>query len=138
MTRERIARKFYQFFNERQFDEAERLVDPYATFHYVPTRQRLIGRAGYRALAAAWIHAFKDAQLDIASILSEGDALVVSFVGRGTFTGELVLGERLVIAPTHHSAELPFSDRLIIENGLILESELDFDIEEMKHRLRVE
>jgi hypothetical protein len=46
-----------------------------------------------------------------------------------------VLGERVVIAPTGRRAELPFQDRLVIKEGLILESELNFDLEEMKKRL---
>jgi predicted ester cyclase len=132
---ERIGRRFYELFNDRHFDQAEQLVDPYATFHYVPTRQRLIGRAGYRALAAAWVHAFPDAHLDIVSVVADGDAIAITFTGRGTLTGELVLGERVVIAPTGRRAELPFQDRLVIKEGLILESELNFDLEEMKKRL---
>ena len=135
MTRERIARQFYELFNERRFDEAELLVDPYAIFHYLPTRQRLIGRAGYRALAGAWITAFADARLEILSIVAADDALSIRFVGHGTLTGELVLGDRLVIAPTGRSAQLPFDDRMVITDGLIVESQLDFNVEEMKRQL---
>jgi hypothetical protein len=131
-----IARRYYAFFNERRLDEAERLVDPYAVFHYVPTKQRLIGRAGYRALAAAWLAAFRDARLEIQSLKTEGAGIVhVEFLGHGTHTGELVLGEHLVIPPTERTTELPFRDRLTITDGLIVESELDFDVLELKKRL---
>ena len=62
MSPEQVARVYYQFFNERRLDEAAQLVDPQASFHYLPTRQHLMGRAGYRALVDAWLNAFEDAR----------------------------------------------------------------------------
>jgi len=135
MSAEDIARHYYQFFNERRLDEAGALVDPQAVFHYLPTRQRLVGRAGYRALAAAWLNAFEDATLDVTSLKAEGPFVHVDFVGRGTHTGDLVLGESLTIPATGRSTDLRFHDRLEIRGSLIAGSELDFDVSEMKKRL---
>lgn len=135
MTPEQIARLFYQYFNERRLGEAAQLVDPRALFHYLPTRQRLVGRAGYRALVAAWLHAFEDARLDIQSVVANGAIVQVEFIGRGTHTGDLVLGDAVSIPATGRAADLPFRDRLDIRDGLIVGSELDFDLEEMKRRL---
>lgn len=130
------AHRYYALFNERKLDEAEKLVDPYAVFHYVPTKQRLIGRAGYRALAAAWLVAFANARLEIQSMKRHSDGpLEVEFLGHGTHTGELVLGEHVVIPPTQRTVELPFRDRLTITDGLIVESQLNFDIIELQKRL---
>jgi hypothetical protein len=136
MSSEQIARRYYQLFNERRLDEAEQLIDTQGVFHYIPTRQRLVGRAGYRALAASWIHAFADAQLDVEYVhVLDGTVVRVEFVGRGTHTGDLVLGDTLVIPATGRAAMLPFHDRLDIRGGLVVTSELDFDIDEMKRRL---
>lgn len=135
MSSEQIARRYYQLFNERRLDQAEQLVDPQAIFHYLPTRQRLVGRAGYRALAGAWLHAFEDARLEVRSIETGDGGVDVEFVGRGTHTGELVLGDALSIPATGRAAELPFHDRLAIRDGLIVSAELDFDIEELKRLL---
>lgn len=136
MTPAQIARRYYACFNERHLDAAERFVDPYAVFHYLPTKQRLIGRAGYRALAAAWLTAFQNAELDIQSLKTNADRrLQVEFVGRGTHTGDLVLGEEVVIPATQRTVELPFRDTLTIADGLIVESQLDFDVFELKKRL---
>lgn len=133
---EKVARQYYQLFNARKLDEAAELVDRQATFHYIPTRQRLIGRAGYRALVAAWLNAFEDAQLDITSVTVLNDHTVqVEFIGRGTHTGDLVLGEAMTIPATGKSAQLPFTDLLEIRNGVIVSAELDFNVEEMKRRL---
>jgi predicted ester cyclase len=135
MTPVQIARLFYQYFNERRLDEAAELVDPQVSFHYVPTRQRLVGRAGYRALVAAWLQAFEDAQLEIQSVAADGGIVRVDFIGRGTHTGDLVLGDAMSVPATGRNANLPFRDRLDIRDGLIISSELDFDLEEMKRRL---
>jgi hypothetical protein len=135
MTPERIARLFYEYFNERRLDDAAQLVDPRASFHYVPTRQRLVGRAGYKALVAAWLQAFEDARLEIQTVVPNGSIVQVEFIGRGTHTGDLVLGDAVSIPATGRTADLPFRDRLDIRDGLVVSSELDFDLAEMKRRL---
>jgi hypothetical protein len=133
---EHVARLFYQLFNERRLDEAAHLVDPQAEFHYVPTRQRLLGRAGYRALAAAWLTAFPDARLEIVAVRPHDEhTITVDFIGHGTHTGDLVLGEAVTIPATHRAAMLPFRDRLVVRHELIVQSELDFDLDELKKRL---
>jgi hypothetical protein len=136
VTTEEIARRYYTAFNQRRFDDAEQLVDPEAMFHYLPTKQRLIGRAGYRALAAAWLHAFEDAQLEIQRLaVTDERTLDVHFLGHGTHTGDLVLGDTVVIPPTNRAVQLPFHDRLTIVGGLLLSSQLDFDVLELKRLL---
>ena len=136
MTPEHVARLYYRLFNERRFDEAGALVDPYASFHYIPTKQRLIGRAGYRALAAAWVIAFEDAVLDIASIADiDANTVLVEIRGRGTQTGDLVLGDQIVIPASYRGTSLEFKDRLRVQDGLIVSSELDFDAAFLWRRL---
>jgi hypothetical protein len=136
MTPEEIARKYYRYFNERRLDEAGRLVHPQAVFHYVATRQRLVGRAGYRALAAAWLIAFEDAELELASVTTlDAHRVTIDFVGRGTHTGELTMGESLTIPATGRRMQLDFTDTLEIHGGLITHSELEFDVEAMKRDL---
>ncbi len=136
MTAEETARHYYQLFNDRRLDAAAELVDRHAVFHYVPTRQQLVGRDGYRALMLGWLKAFEDARLEIQSVLVLDDHVVqVSYLGRGTHTGDLVLGETLTIPATGRAAELPFRTLLEIRGGLIVSAELDFDVEEMQRRL---
>lgn len=135
MTSEELARLFYRYFNERRLDDAAQLVDPQASFHYVPTRQTLVGRAGYRALVAAWLTAFADARLDIQTLAADGPIVLVDFIGHGTHTGNLVLGDAISIPATGRAAHLPFRDRLEVRDGLVVSSELNFDIQEMQRRL---
>ena len=136
MDAEEIARRYYDLFNERRLDEAGELVDPQAVFHYIPTNQRLVGRAGYRALAAAWLIAFEDAQVVIESVEPLGrDRVRVRFIGRGTQTGSLELGESLTLPATGRYTELPFEDTLEVRNGRITNIEFNFDVDELKRRL---
>jgi hypothetical protein len=136
MTPLEVARRFYACFNDRLFDEGGALVHPEATFHYVPTKQHLVGRAGYRALVAAWIIAFEDARLEIATLQQLDEHTVrIDFIGRGTQTGDLTLGEDFVIPATGTESELAFRDTLTIRNGLIHHSQLEFDAVEMRRRL---
>jgi predicted ester cyclase len=135
MDGEQIARLYYQLFNERRLDEAAQLVDPQCSIHYKPTKQRLMGRAGYRALAAVWINAFEDVTIEITSLQADGDRIVVRLLGRGTHTGDLVLGDAMSIPPTGRRAQLIVKETLDIKNGLIVHEEMDFDLAEMRRVL---
>ena len=136
MTLEQLVRVYYDLFNTGCLDEAGQLVDVEAVFHYLPTKQRLLGRAGYRALAAGWLIAFEDAQLEIRAIHTlDHHTVVVDFVGRGTHTGDLVLGEDITIPATGRRTELAFRDTLDIRDGLIVQSLLDFDVDELRRKL---
>lgn len=136
MTVRTIARRYYQYFNQRRFDEAGDFVHPEAVFTYVPTKQRLVGRAGYRALIAAWLIAFEDAQIEIKTMEHVDDHTIrTEFIGHGTQTGELTLGEAFVLPPTGTRTDLPFTDTLTFRNGYIVEARLDFDLVELQQRL---
>src|SRR5688572_31065549 len=100
MTTEQLVRLYYDHFNKRRLDAALEFVDPQAVFHTLPTRQRLVGHAGYRALVAAWLHAFTDAQLVIQTLHVAGNVADVDFLGHGTHTGDLVLGDALSVPAT--------------------------------------
>jgi hypothetical protein len=58
MTTEHVAGLHYQHFNACQWDAAVELIHAEAVFHTLPTRERPVGVAGYRALVAAWLRAF--------------------------------------------------------------------------------
>jgi hypothetical protein len=136
MTLEEFARLYYDLFNQRRFDEAGQLVHVEAVFHYIPTKQRLLGRAGYRALAASWVIAFEDAQLEIQTVRTLDDhTVVVDFIGRGTHTGDLTLGEALTIPATGRRADLAFRDTMEVRDGLVVRSSLDFDAAELGRKL---
>jgi len=135
MTTEQLVRLYYDHFNKRRLDAALALIDPEAVFHTLPTRQRLVGHPGYRALVAAWLHAFTDAQLGVQTLRVAGDVADVDFFGRGTHTGDLVLGDALSVPATGLVIELPFHDRLEVRDGRIVKAELAFDEQALRRHL---
>ena len=135
MTTEHVVRLHYEYFNERRWDAATQLIHPEAVFHTLPTRQNLMGVAGYRAMVAAWLHAFEDARLVITSLQVSGNVAEVDFLGRGTHTGDLVLGDALSVPATGLVIELPFHDRLEVREGFIVRAELDFDEQALRRHL---
>ena len=136
MTCEHLARLYYRLFNERRLDEAAQLVHPHASFRYVATRQHLIGRAGYRALVKGWLDAFEDGRLEILSLTVAEDHIVkVELLGRGTQTGDLILGEALTIPATGVAGALMFRETLDIRDGFIVNVQLEFDLEQLENQL---
>src|SRR5215216_6652897 len=126
-------RLYYEYFNERRFEEAGRLVHPEATFDYIPTEQHLAGRAGYRALVAAWVIAFEDATVEVTDMIQLDDRTVrADFIGRGTHTGDLVLGENFIIPASGVRSDLRFRDTFTFRDGLIAHARFEFDANELR------
>ena len=131
-----LARRYYQLFNERQLDEAERLVDPQAVFSYPAAREHLIGRAGYRELARRWIEAFPDARVRIMHVHVSKAMVVRAYLhAEGTHRGSLDLPGLPPIAPTGRSARFPMTETSTIRNGLIVGSRLEFDPDALRRAL---
>ena len=136
MTPEQLLRKYYALFNERRLDEAGELVAPNASFHYLPTRQHLVGRAGYRALAAGWLIAFEDAVASVESVETINPYTVrVQLTGRGTHTGALVFGDHLTIPPTGRRVELRAVHTTEVRNDQIVRVVFDFDLPQLQQQL---
>lgn len=133
---EQIARDYYDLFNARRFEEAERLVSAQAAFHYPHTRETLIGRAGYRELARLWTLAFPDCEVSIVDMVAVEHVVTVNLIGRGTHTGPLGFGDPLVLEPTGRFAELPLVDTLDIQHGQIVESWVRFNMQDLLRRLQ--
>ena len=136
MSPEQLVRWYYRLFNERRLEEAEQLVDRQASFFYVPTRQRFIGRAGYRELASAWLAAFPDARISVTSLRRiDHETVCLEFKGRGTHAGDLVLGDALILPASGRATSLVFQNTLRVRNGQIVRVRFDFDLQELQRRL---
>lgn len=135
-SNEQIARRYYDLFNARRIDEAERLVSTHAVFRYPHSKDNLIGRAGYRELVRLWILGFPDATAEVWRVTQLSDATVeTDILGRGTHLGPLSFGGTLSLPATGKSAELLFKDTLTIRDQQITESTFQFDMKEMLRRL---
>jgi predicted ester cyclase len=131
-----FARRYYDLFNQRAFDEAERFVDPQAVFTYPLAREHFIGRAGYRELVRRWVAGFPDGTVSITNVeLKDGPVIQTNWIGHGTHLGVLELPGLPPIPPTHIRAQLPMRETINVVNGLIVESRLEFDPIELRRRL---
>lgn len=130
------ARRYYDLFNQRRFDEAERFVDPQAVFTYPLAREHFIGRAGYRELARRWVEAFPDGEVSITMIELPGSGVIrTHWIGQGTHQGWLELPGFPSIPPTGIHAHLPMCETIRVVENLILESRLEFDPLELRRCL---
>lgn len=132
---ETFARRYYALFNERRFDEAEACVDAQAVFAYPIAREHFIGRAGYRELVQRWARAFPDATLSITSVSVVGDSARTEWIGHGTHLGTLELPGFPSIPATGRKMQLPMCETIRVVNGLVVESRMDFDANELRRRL---
>lgn len=133
---ERLARQYYELFNQRKLDDAEKFIDPQAVFTYPLAKEHLIGRAGYRELARRWLEGFPDGRIAITRVVVGSDRIVRSeWVGAGTHSGWLDLPGFPRIPATGVHTELPMRETITIVNGLIVESRMEFDPIELLRRL---
>ena len=131
-----FARRYYDLFNQRLFDEAEHFIDPQAVFIYPLAREHFIGRAGYRELVRRWVTAFPDAVVSITDVsLADGPTIHTDWIGQGTHLGVLELPGIPPIPPTGIRAQLPMRETIRLSDGLVIESKMEFDPLELRRRL---
>ena len=135
---ETLVRRYYELFNQRKLDEAERYVDPQAVFTYPVGKEHFIGRAGYRELARRWIEGFPDARINITTVLiPDTHTVVTEWIGEGTHLGTLELPGFTPLPVTSVHAQLPMREIVTIADNRIISSRMEFDPEEMLRRLGI-
>ena len=131
-----LARRYYECFNRRDFDHGERYIDPQAVFSYPESAQQFIGRPGYRELARRWISAFPDGSLSILSLrVVDLSTVRTEWVAHGTHLGVLALPGIRPVAPTGIHTHIPLRETIRFVNGMIVESEVEFDPGDLQGRL---
>jgi predicted ester cyclase len=134
---EAFTRRYYALFNERRFDEAERLVDAHALFTYPSAHEHFIGRAGYRELVRCWVSGFPDARVSITAVHVRADTAQADWIAEGTHAGTLELPGLPPIPATGRQARLPMRETITIQHGLIVASRMQFDIGELRQALGI-
>lgn len=84
-----IARRFYESWNRREFDEGAALVTEDCDILLVGSGARFRGPDGARQLDHMWADGFPDGKVTVDRIITGGDCCVVELTGRGTHTGTL-------------------------------------------------
>lgn len=129
-----IARKMYEAWNARAFDEiAEGMADD-AELMVVGTGDVFRGKDGARQYNENWAQGFPDGRITIDNMVASGDTVVVEFTGRGTHTGTLKtsMGD---IPPTGKSVTLKLCDVAQFSDGLVVQQRTYFDTGSMMTQL---
>jgi steroid delta-isomerase-like uncharacterized protein len=133
---EGIARSFYTYWNEREFDRLAELLAEDGEIVLVGSDTRFRGPAGALEFSRMWADGFPDGRVEIDRVISAGDHVVLQFTGRGTQTGALRSpgGE---IAATGRSVTLNLCDVHEIRNGKIRSLQSYFDTASLLAQLGV-
>lgn len=133
---ETFARRYYECFNQRWFEEAEMFVHPRASFTYPLAKEHLVGRAGYRELIRRWLAGFPDARITITGVhVIDGETVSTDWIGEGTHRGELELPGMPAIPATGVRTKMPMRETITIVDSCIVASRMDFDPADIARRL---
>ena len=129
-----LARRSYDAFNERNFDEIAETTAPDATLTIAGSGDTFEGPEGARAYNTMWADGFPDGQVTVDRLIESGDHVVVEFTGRGTHTGTLVtsMGE---IPATGRSLTLQLCDVMEFKDGKVQDQRSYFDTGSMMAQL---
>ena len=129
-----LARRFYEAWNERNFDEIAEATAPDGKLTIVGSGDTFEGAEGSRAYNTMWADAFPDGAVTVDRLIAAGDYVVVEFTGRGTHTGTLrtSMGE---IPATGRSMTLQLCDVIEFEAGKVKSQKSYFDTGSMMAQL---
>jgi steroid delta-isomerase-like uncharacterized protein len=114
-----IGRRWYELWNERDFDGASTLVDGGAVIIETPTNETFRGPDGSREENQKWATAFPDGRVEFRDAIPSDEAVALELTFRGTNTGPFAspTGE---IPPTGRPVEFDYCTLWRIENGKIV------------------
>lgn len=133
-TNEDLARRIYEMWNERNFDDLAEVTAPDATVTVVGSGDTFQGIEGSRKYNEMWAAGFPDGRVTVDRVIESGDLVVVEFTGRGTHTGTLAtsMGD---IPATGRSLTLQLCDILEFRNGKVQSQKTYFDTGSMMAQL---
>lgn len=120
---EEIVRRFFDAWNEADFEAIEELVADDAE-HHDPADPPDVpaGPEGEKRRIELYQSAFPDATLEIEDVVAEGDEVAVRWTATGTHEGEF-----MGVEPTGNEVEIAGLEIRRIEDGRIAESWAVFD-----------
>jgi len=121
-----IARRLYEAWNERNFDEQAQSFASDGAITVVGTGEKFPGTDGVRKYNTMWADGFPDGSITIDRILTSDECVVVEFTGRGTHTGPLVTSMGSIPA-TGRSVTLQLCDVLEFMDGKVRSQHTYFD-----------
>jgi hypothetical protein len=125
-----LMRKGDDAFNSRDFAAMDAVHHPQMTAHITGSTEPIHGRAAHAALMAGMFSIFPDVRVinDPYPIgFGSGDWITVVTRATGTFTGEMVVPDGTVIAPTGKAFDLDFATTARWDGDLLIEEFVFWD-----------
>jgi len=131
---ESLARRLYEAWNERNFDETAAAAAPDGTITIVGPGDTFRGPEGSRQFSEMWAAGFPDGAVTVDRVIASGDYVTVEYTGRGTHTGTLAtsMGD---IPATGRSMTLELCDVIEFKNGKVQSQRTYFDTGSMMAQL---
>ena len=130
-----VHRFVEEFWNQGKTTAADELMAPVAEIH-MPTGE-VLDPDELKNFVGTWREAFPDWHSTSEELIAEGDRVAERWTGRGTFLGELHLGELEGIPPTGKRVEGPGSVFYRIGGGKIVEFRGQYDMMGLMQQLGV-
>jgi steroid delta-isomerase-like uncharacterized protein len=129
-----LARRIYEAWNERKFDEIADMTAPDGTTTVVGTGEKFRGREGSLKYNTMWAEGFPNGRITIDRVIASGDHVVVEFTGRGTHTGTLStsMGD---LPATGRDMTLQLCDVMEFRDGKVANHRTYFDTASMMAQL---
>jgi predicted ester cyclase len=132
------AKLSYDEFNNHLFEaHAKNYVAPTYVGVDTPTGQESRGLEGYVQSLRLWLAAFPDSQVEVVNQQVNGNKVMTTFRGRGTFTGQLQTPQG-VVPGNGRKSDVEFRQELEFKNDKIVRSRLDYDMPELMRQLGIE
>lgn len=128
------ARRLYELWNERNFDEVASMAADDGQLEVVGTGDVFHGPDGSRVYSEVWAAGFPDGRITIDNLIAAGDWVVVEFTGRGTHTGTFVTSAGEIPA-TGRSVTIKLCDVLEFRDGKVYRQRTYFDSGSMMAQL---
>ena len=129
-----LARRLYEAWNERNFDEAAEATAPDAILTVVGSGDTYEGVEGAREYNEMWASGFPDGKVTVDRLIASGDHVVVEYTGRGNHTETLStsMGD---IPATGRSVTLQLCDVMEFKDGKVVRQRTYFDTGSMMAQL---
>ncbi|MGZ8736283.1 MAG: ester cyclase [Nocardioides sp.] len=131
-----LARRLYEGWNERKFDELADAMASDGKIVVVGTGDVFEGPEGSRQYNKSWYDGFPDGKITIDNVLASGDCVVVEFTGHGTHTGTLATSMGQIPA-TGRSLTLKLCDVIEFKDGKVATQRTYFDTGSMMAQLGI-
>ena len=101
----------------------------------MPTGQESQGIEAAVMSSDVWAQAFPDASAEIVNVEVNGNTVITDVIGRGTFTGQMMMPDGSVIPGNGSSLNLEYRQTIMLDGDKVIRLEADYDMGSMMGQL---